>query len=124
MKIEETLRHLELNGDTENYNKLKDIIDRDIPIDEFQANLITHSRGYGKTYMSYMNAAWNILQQLENRERVDITDGLAYLDPDATTYERKRSWMYGFIDFIEEYYPEINLKQERVNHYVATKETT
>jgi hypothetical protein len=111
--------------DTNKYNQLKMLIDKDIPLSGFQANMIFLGRIYGKTYMSYIKASLSVIEMLKEKDKVrvgaDGSDVCGFnLDPDCNTYRRQESWIAGFTAFIEEYFPELKINQyERTSREIT-----
>ena len=106
--------------ESSNYILLKELIDRDIPIEYFQANLMYMKRGYGKTWMSYCMVASDLYQKLQTKESYPVSFESTRLDKDCTTHARKQEWLRQFSEFIAKYFSDIELIRNESN---ATKLT-
>jgi len=95
-------------ADSREYNRLKLLVDRNVPIEGFQANLMFLRRGYGKTWMSYCLVATEIVEQLRDKEKVSVGDrdsdiSISIYDTDLISHNRKQQWIHIFKDFINTY---------------------
>lgn len=81
--------------------KLNQLASRGIILNEWQANeMFLGSRGMGKTYLSYVRAAEDILYRNEKT----VVKTPQYYDKDVITTSRKAEWFKGFRDFLFAYY--------------------
>jgi len=101
----EILSILEQTGH-ENAGKLKYILDHNIPIEDFQANLMFLQRAYGKTYMSYINKFLDLVEHFKYSTSIYTIEILKsgsnknIKDKDLHTTQLKLFWLRGFCDFL------------------------
>lgn len=127
--MDRILEILEIQGD----NRLKDILSRGIKLESYQANLLFLKRGYGKTHMSYILLANDILEYLKeantaiigmssdiSKKHVDFNS--IFYDPDIINQNTHRSWLFGFKEFINKYYKEFNIIEESKDSITVEKE--
>lgn len=114
--------------DVEGYNKLKDVIDRNIPIEGFQANLMYLNRGYGKSWMSYILVAQQCMEILDKHDEVTVGSRSAIINPAyydidiSTNHRRMQTWLEAFRLFIDEYYPDMKINNLSSTSYCLTIE--
>jgi len=127
--IDKILEILEIQGD----NRLKDILSRGIKLEPYQANLLFLKRRYGKTFMSYTLLASDILEYLKenntaiigmsstiSKKHIDFNS--IFYDPDITSQNIHKSWLFGFKEFINKYYKEFNIIKESQDSITIKKE--
>ena len=98
---------LEQKGQSEQYNMM---VARGITLTESQfCTVFMDNRRTGKFFLSYYLAAEDILKNKYIKTRPYTWPG--YYGPDMhPVQDRLRQWVRGFIEFCEEYYPEIHVK--------------
>lgn len=111
-----------------NYKRLKEVIDRNIPIEPYQANLLFLNRGYGKTYMSFIMMA-QLIQEMPKKEILLTKEGFydynfdpRNYDPDIINNRLWNDWLREFKKFLEEFYPEFKISFKSVGELIIKKE--
>ena len=125
------LEILDMQGD----NRLKDTLARGIDLAPFQANLLFLKRGYGKTYMSYIEMANDILKYMNDYGKDSVIIGESteiskkyvdfnpiYYDTDILNHNMLRNWLMGFEAFIKEYFKEFTIEFKDNITAIITKE--
>ena len=104
-----------------NAKKLSILMERDIPIEGYQANLMYLQRGYGKSFMSYCMAAAEAWSFLQTNDKYEIR---YFNDPDATTIRRKQEWKELFNRFMDEYFPDLEVDRHNSGRVTVLKKRT
>ena len=125
------LEILQEHGD----DRLQDTLNRGIKLEPFQANLLFLKRGYGKTYMSYIEMANDILQHMNdyNKDYVIIGESTEIskkhvdfnpimYDTDIINENMLSHWFSGFAKFIKEYFKEFTIEFKDRATAIITKE--
>lgn len=114
--IENIESTLELNG---SINKVRELEARGIHLTPIQTNIMfLGGRQYGKTFMSYIKGAENILKLIHDKSymTIDIKD-IGYRDRDFNiSYQNKTRYFKEFIEFLEYYYPEIIVSSKNIGN--------
>lgn len=92
---------------------LNGLADRGVYLNNWQINelLLGGNRGYGKTHLAYVKIA---LQYASTGFSIGIDDDLQTWDEDATSRDRKRTFINGLYVFLAEHYADV-FKLDRIN---------
>lgn len=124
------LEILQMHGD----NRLQETLDRGIKLEPFQANLLFLKRGYGKTYMSYIEVANGILKFMNDykKDSAIVGDNIngfeksdfnpILYDTDILNKNMLRYWIQGFETFLKEYFKEFTIEYKNRYALIITKE--
>ena len=114
--VTDVMRVLE-RCDAKGYKNLKDVIDRNIPIEGYQANIMYLNRGYGKSFMSYILVAQKCMELLNTMPKVSVGSPHSDINPAAydidigNIHRYMQLWCEAFRVFIIEYYPELCINE-------------
>lgn len=125
--VTDVMRVLE-RCDAKGYKNLKDVIDRNIPIEGYQANIMYLKKGYGKSHMSYILVAQKCMEILDTVPKVAV--GSQHSDINPAVYDidigishlHIQLWLEAFRVFIPEYYPELCINKLDSKSYCLTIE--
>ena len=92
--------------ETNGISTLNELADRGIFLNNWQINklLLGGDRGYGKSYLAYVKVA---LQHLKTGFTLSVDDDLSVFDEDATTSDRKRTFINELYVFLAEHYSDV-----------------
>jgi len=80
---------------------IKSIIERNIPVEGYQINMQYLNRGWGKTWMSYVEMGARMLYELKEKEEF-VVEHIG--DPDCTTHNRRQTWLKEYQGFVDKYF--------------------